>query len=134
MHESLDLIMNQLDLLDTLLHLEDSLVSDFLRRSNTMPYFCVSWVLTWCSHDLHDFSKITRLFDLFIASNPLMALYLSARVIISRRKKLLLLECDSSIIHAFLSKFPQEIDVDELIFRTLQLYQKYPPHELQAIS
>ncbi|CAG8500680.1 3624_t:CDS:10 [Gigaspora margarita] len=85
-------------------------------------------------HDLHDFSKVTRLFDFFIASNPLMALYLSARVVISRRKELLLLECDSAIIHGFLSKFPQEIDVDDLIFRTSQLYQKYPPHVLQEIS
>ncbi|CAG8568485.1 13001_t:CDS:2, partial [Dentiscutata erythropus] len=134
MHESLDPIMNQLDLLDTLLYLEDSLISDFFRRSNTMPYFCVSWIITWCSHDLHDFSKVTRLFDFFISSNPLMALYLTARVIISRRKELLLLECDNAIIHGFLSKFPQEIDVDDLIFRTTQLYQKYPPHELQEIS
>ncbi|KAF0545628.1 RabGAP/TBC [Gigaspora margarita] len=134
LHDSLDPIMNQLDLLDTLIYLEDSLLSDFFRRSNMMPYFCVSWVITWCSHDLHDFSKVTRLFDFFIASNPLMALYLSARVVISRRKELLLLECDSAIIHGFLSKFPREIDVDDLIFRTSQLYQKYPPHVLQEIS
>ncbi|RIB13291.1 rab-GTPase-TBC domain-containing protein [Gigaspora rosea] len=134
LYDSLDPIMNQLDLLDTLIYLEDSLLYDFFRRSNMMPYFCVSWVITWCSHDLHDFSKITRLFDFFIASNPLMALYLSARVVINRRKELLLLECDSAIIHGFLSKFPQEIDVDDLIFRTSQLYQKYPPHVLQEMS
>ncbi|CAG8619208.1 3329_t:CDS:2, partial [Scutellospora calospora] len=55
-------------------------------------------------------------------------------VVISRRKELLLLECDSAIIHGFLSKFPQDIEIDELISRTIELYRRYPPYELQLIS
>ncbi|RIA94998.1 hypothetical protein C1645_689326, partial [Glomus cerebriforme] len=134
MLDSLDPILRQLTLLNTLIRLEDPEIADFLEKSNTLPYFCLSWVITWCSHDVRDLSRVVRLFDLFIASDPLITVYLSVRIVISRHKELLALECDSAIVHSFLSKFPQYIDIDELILKTIQLYNKYknrPPPVLQ---
>ncbi|GBB95076.1 hypothetical protein RclHR1_02470020 [Rhizophagus clarus] len=134
MLDSLEPIMRQLTLLNTLIRLEDQAVADFLENSNTLPYFCLSWVITWCSHDVRDFSKVARLFDFFISSDPLISIYLSARVVIHRRKELLTLECDSAIVHTFLAKFPQYIDMDELISKTIEMYNKYrkdPPLVLQ---
>ncbi|CAI2183319.1 11548_t:CDS:2 [Funneliformis geosporum] len=127
-------ILRQLNLLNTLICLEDSEIANFLEESNTLPYFCLSWVITWCSHDIHDYSKVIRLFDFFIASDPLITIYLAARVIISRRKELLTLESDSATVHTFLSKFPQHINIDGLISETIQLYHKHPPHKLQKES
>ncbi|CAH1758225.1 10050_t:CDS:10 [Entrophospora sp. SA101] len=131
---SLEPILKQLNLIFTLLRHEDPLVADLLLRSNTLPYFCLSWVITWCSHDLRDFSKIARLFDFFIASHPLMIIYLSAKVVLSRKKELLTLELDSDVIHTFLSKFPQNIDIDDLISKTHTMYQKFPPEKLQTLA
>ena len=42
------------------------------------PYFALSWLLTWFAHDVPDLDSIARLFDLFLASHPLMPLYLAA--------------------------------------------------------
>ncbi|RUP43469.1 hypothetical protein BC936DRAFT_137129, partial [Jimgerdemannia flammicorona] len=43
--------------------------------TGVMPFYTLSWVLTWFSHDLTDFDKVMRLFDLFMASTPLMPVY-----------------------------------------------------------
>src|SRR5436190_770097 len=51
-----------------------------IHRVGVLPYYCLSWVLTWCSHDITDFPKVARLFDFFLASNPLMPVYFSAAV------------------------------------------------------
>src|SRR4051794_14666394 len=80
MLDSLDPIKRQLNLLNTLIRQEDPEIADFLEESNTLSYFCLSWVITWCSHDIRDLSKVIRLFDFFIASDPLITVYLSATV------------------------------------------------------
>ncbi|CAG8643461.1 2789_t:CDS:2, partial [Funneliformis caledonium] len=134
MLDSLDPILKQLNLLNTLIRLEDLEIANFLEESNILPYFCLSWVITWCSHDIHDYSKVIRLFDFFIASDPLITIYLSAMVIMNRRNELLTLERDNATIHTFLSKFPQHIDINELIQETIQLYKKHPPRKLQKAS
>lgn len=45
-----------------------------------MPYYALSWILTWYSHDFVRFDKVARLFDLFIASPPLMPVYCASAV------------------------------------------------------
>jgi hypothetical protein len=51
-----------------------------------MPFYALSWVLTWFSHDLTDLRKITRLFDLFIASSVMMPLYVASAVSQNRKE------------------------------------------------
>jgi len=80
MLDSLEPILRQLELVHTLLKLEDSKIAEFLESVDVLPYYCLSWVLTWCSHDIDDFSKVMRLFDFFIASEPLMPVYFAAVV------------------------------------------------------
>lgn len=45
-----------------------------------MPYFALSWILTWFSHDFEDYDKVVRLFDLFIASHAVMPVYVASAV------------------------------------------------------
>ena len=45
-----------------------------------MPYYALSWVLTWFSHDFERFDKVARLFDIFISSSPLMPIYVASSV------------------------------------------------------
>lgn len=45
--------------------------------SGAPPYFALSWLITWFSHNVPALEQITRLFDLFMASHPLMPLYVA---------------------------------------------------------
>ncbi|CAN0520997.1 unnamed protein product, partial [Scytosiphon promiscuus] len=44
------------------------------------PYYCMSWVLTWFSHDLQDLSMVARLYDVLLGAHPTLILYISAAV------------------------------------------------------
>lgn len=55
--------------------------------SGAPPYFALSWLITWFAHNVPALEQITRLFDLFLASHPLMPLYIA--VIAMRVSRLL---------------------------------------------
>jgi hypothetical protein len=81
-------------------HFGDSLQSDFLKLQTGLklilfpllrkldielhnhlldadmePYFCLSWIITWFSHDIRDTALVKRLFDAFIVGHPLLPVY-----------------------------------------------------------
>ncbi|CAG8643964.1 6295_t:CDS:2, partial [Paraglomus occultum] len=134
MLDSFDVLLGQLTLLNTILLQEDKEIHQFLMACDLSPYFCISWVITWCSHDLRSLTKITRLFDFFISSNPLMSVYLAAKIVLNRREELLALDCDFAIVHSFLSRLPQNLQINELIRETQLLYEKYPASKIQKLS
>ena len=49
-------------------------------RSTCNYYFCLSCLITWYGHEVDDHAVVARLADLFLATHPLMPLYLSAAV------------------------------------------------------
>lgn len=51
-----------------------------VHRSQCYYFFSLSWVITWFGHVIHDNSLVARLVDVFLASHPLMPIYLSAMV------------------------------------------------------
>ncbi|RUS22066.1 hypothetical protein BC938DRAFT_475290 [Jimgerdemannia flammicorona] len=99
---------------------------------NIVPYYALSWILTWYSHDLKDMNKVSRLFDLFLASTPLMPIYVAAMIVLSRKKELL--ELDPDLAHTVLADFPQGADMDELVHGAVELEKRWPPLELQKLS
>ncbi|KAF9961706.1 hypothetical protein BGZ72_002267 [Mortierella alpina] len=131
MSSNLEPVLDQLSLLTALLRIEDPEVQEFLDRSETLPFFPLSWVITWCSHNLQDFEKVARIYDFLICFNPLMSVYLAAAVVMSRREELLLVECDNAMVHTFLTKFPKNVDLEQVISHAHQLYMTYPPEALQ---
>jgi hypothetical protein len=80
MHASLEPIMAQIRILLPIIKNESKVVYEVMRETQLHPYFCLSWIITWFSHDLYDFEKVCRLFDFFISSNPILPIYLSAAV------------------------------------------------------
>jgi hypothetical protein len=89
-------------------------------------------VITWCSHDIDDFSVIPRLFDLFLSSNPLMPVYFAAAIVLSHKQELLEQDCENAAVHTFLSKLPQKpLDTEALIRKACELETQYPPIHLQ---
>ena len=72
------------------------------------PFFCLPWIITWFSHDLRDTALVKRLFDLFIASHPLMPIYVSVAMMLhpSNRIEILNADPDFASLHRVLAGLP----------------------------
>jgi len=120
-----------LSLLFPLIKIADLELYHYLMRSNVQPYFALSWVLTWFSHGFDSLEIIARLFDVFIASHPLMPLYIGAIIIVSVRTKLLnQVECEYSMVHTYLSNISQNLPWEIIIQQAVNLQLRYPPNTL----
>jgi hypothetical protein len=73
--QSLDAVIESLQLLYSILGLADPQLSEHITSTGLPPYFAISWVITWFAHHVSP-DMVARLFDLFIASHPLMPMYL----------------------------------------------------------
>lgn len=80
-----------------------------LESGMTSPFFLLSWVLTWFSHEIRDTTVVKRLFDFFIVSHPLMPLYLSVAMILHphNRREILETEADMGLLHQTLTSLPR---------------------------
>ena len=59
----------------------DEEVHNQLAAAEVQPFFALGWFITWFAHSVDDLQHVSRLFDLFMASHPLMPLYVTAVVI-----------------------------------------------------
>lgn len=51
--------------------------------SNTQPFFALASTLTLYAHDIREYSNIARLFDVFLALDPVFPIYLFAQVLLA---------------------------------------------------
>ncbi|KAJ3157677.1 hypothetical protein HDU89_000053 [Geranomyces variabilis] len=135
MTPTLQSALNQIHLLFPLLSLASPHVHKFLSEvDGFLPYFCLSWVITWYSHNLHDQARVARLFDFLLASNPLMPVYVAAAVVLARKTPLLAQDQEYSTIHHFLSQFPLDVNVETLVRDAQAMYTAHPPQALQSFA
>ncbi|CAO3596991.1 unnamed protein product [Absidia cylindrospora] len=131
MLETMEPILRELGLLDTLLYLQDPELGLFLQETGVLPYYCLSWVITWFSHDLEDVEAIFQLFDIFLCSTPMMPLYTSAALVLMHRNIILtdFSSDDPSELHSYLSKLPQQqnLNIDMVIELAVELETKWDP-------
>lgn len=73
--QTLDAVIESLQLLYSILRAADAQLAEHIIATGIEPYFAISWVITWFAHHVSP-DLIARLFDLFIASHPLMPVYL----------------------------------------------------------
>ena len=66
-----------LETLYDILQLADPELHAHLTRAELPPYFAMSWMLTWHTHEARDLDVASRLFDLFLGQPPLLPLYLA---------------------------------------------------------
>lgn len=87
----------------------DPRIHEFLAACETEPYFALSWVITWFSHDIRDTEVVKRLFDFFVVSHPLTPIYLAVAMVCHplNREDILQTECDFSLVHQALSGLPR---------------------------
>ena len=134
LNTTLDSTKQILNLLFPIIQCTDVNLFNYLQRSTVEPFFALSWILTWFSHSLDSLSDISRLFDLFLTSHPLMSLYVSAQIVIHFKDILLNnIECDFCAVHGFLSNLPPSIPIDNIIKQTINLYNTIPPSKLQSL-
>ncbi|KAM6903368.1 TBC1 domain family member 20 isoform 1-T1 [Lycodopsis pacificus] len=116
----LNYLMPILEQVDTELH-------DFMIRAEVGTIFALSWLITWYGHVLSDFKHTMRLYDFFLASHPLMPIYLAATIVLHREKEVKKTECDMAMVHHLLSRIPQDLPYELLIGRAQDLLDQYPP-------
>lgn len=86
----------------------DSEVHAHLYDCEMEPFFALSWIITWFSHDVRDTSLVKRLFDVFIVSHPLMPIYMSVAMVLHpiNRIDILSTDCDFASVHNALASLP----------------------------
>lgn len=130
---SLEPVLQILKLIFVIIRQEDAILAKHLQdSSNDEGHYALPWVLTWFSHVVEELPYIARLFDLFLASHPLLPMYLATAIVLHRKKEVLAQECDFSYVFKTLNTFPdvEQVPFELLIQDAQQLMHKYPPHEL----
>ena len=79
---SLDAVIELLALLLPILASADPPLAAHVDSSGVPPFFALSLFITWFAHNLQRLGQAARLFDLFIASHPLMPLYAAVAVLV----------------------------------------------------
>ncbi|KAJ6144356.1 hypothetical protein N7470_008251 [Penicillium chermesinum] len=121
--------IKHLELIPAILEATDPPLRQHL--ADIQPFFALAAALTLYAHDISEYSDISRLYDFLLAREPVVAIYLFAEIIISRKKELLDIPIDEpEMLHFTLSKLPQPLDLDGHILRAEQLFKVNPPETL----
>jgi len=129
MLSSLEPALAQLELLRPILRAADPSLYHHLRGSQ--PTFALAGTMTMFAHNIEEYKDITRLFDFFLAGHAAMPIYFFAAVVLSKREKLLA-EDDEDMLYVTLGRLPAPFDVEFLIARTVELYERLPPASLDG--
>ncbi|KAJ1975102.1 GTPase-activating protein gyp8, partial [Dimargaris verticillata] len=133
MHHDFAPVHTFLECAYTLIEHDDQVLHARITHVALPPYFATSWLLTWFSHSLNDLTAISRLFDFFLSSNPLMPVYFVAALILSVREDLLAMEPEFTLFHGYLRDVPSRLTLDKvnhLISEASRLWQSYDLHRI----
>ncbi|KAJ8958557.1 hypothetical protein NQ314_006396 [Rhamnusium bicolor] len=95
--------------------------------------FALPWFLTWFGHSLNQYKDVVRLYDYFLASSPMMPLYVATSLVVHRRSEVLAESCDMASVHCLLSQIPDNLDFEEILVRASTFHKKYPPKKLEPL-
>lgn len=134
MESTVKLLFNIMPLIDR----KHPKLAEHIQKAELGIIFCLSWLITWYSHVMENLKIILRLYDLFIASDPLMPIYLAAIIVSEKAQEVLNIDCDMAMLHTVITKFPSKIEdsekVEEYIQLALNLYDEHPPKALPAMA
>ncbi|VUZ54836.1 unnamed protein product [Hymenolepis diminuta] len=130
MQKTMDPTSETLQLVFVLLQMTSPEIWSRFQALNFEPFFTLSWFLTWFTHILSNSNDIHRLYDLFIASDPSMLIYLSVSVIICSTEEISSTSDDFGELHHALTHLPMKHDVEKLIQCALDIYLTIPPNKL----
>uniref|UniRef100_A0A1I8AUQ4 Rab-GAP TBC domain-containing protein n=1 Tax=Steinernema glaseri TaxID=37863 RepID=A0A1I8AUQ4_9BILA len=119
--------MRDLNYMYVLLWKEDPSLERFMRNASVGCMFALSWILTWFSHSLQEYTQVVQFFDFFLSNDPMMPVYVSAALVLSRRDEIFTCEPEMPVIHHLLSRIPKEFNVDDVLSTASKLILNYPP-------
>ncbi|KAL9114534.1 MAG: hypothetical protein Q9227_001615 [Pyrenula ochraceoflavens] len=103
--------------------------------SGTRPFFALPATLTLYAHNIQEYSNIARVYDFLLSQEPVMAIYLFAAIVLSRREELLDIPADEpDVLQVTLQKLPQPLDLERLVADTTVLHSRHPPETLPSRS
>jgi len=127
-----------LDFIMPILKEEDAELHDFLQDCEVGTVFALSWLITWYGHVIAEHKYIVRLFDYFVATHPLMPLYVAAAMVLHCGDDVLDNECDMPTVHHHLTNIPQTLDMGKNLQKIIDsahlLFKKHPPSYLAEKS
>jgi hypothetical protein len=94
------------------------------------PFYALAGTLTMYAHNIEAYQDIARLFDVFLAREPVFTIYVFAQIVIDRRDEILEID-DADLLMVILSKVPPNMDLDSLVARAVILFNRYPPETLR---
>jgi hypothetical protein len=127
----------------------DKDVGSAIEASGIDATVCLSWLITWFSHDLKNHLMVERLFDLMLASHPAMPLYLCASLILRQREAVLQAAAEApgdfatmhcAIAHMtksdmFTSTLKGDVcEIESWINEARSLMLSVPPHQLPDLK
>ncbi|XP_028316622.1 TBC1 domain family member 20 [Gouania willdenowi] len=130
MDPTMDSTKHILNYLMPILEQVDLELHDFMIRAEVGTIFALSWLITWYGHVLSDFKHTLRLYDFFLASHPLMPIYLAATIVLYREREVKQTECEMAMVHHLLSRIPGDLPYELLIGQAQELFDQYPPSVL----
>jgi len=127
----------------------DPEVGSALADSGVDPTVCLSWLITWFSHDIESPFIVERLFDAMLSSHPAFVLFLCSALILRRRSDVLAANAESpgdfSAMHCALAQMPKsellrgtaatgeyncEEEVEAWLLHARNLMLRVPPNKL----
>ncbi|KAG6041667.1 hypothetical protein E4U41_002941 [Claviceps citrina] len=126
---SLEPTTAQLRLLPDLLAKADPKLRKHL--ATVEPFYALAGTLTMYAHNIEAYRDIARLFDVFLAREPVFTIYVFAQIVINRRDEILDID-EPDMLQVVLSKVPPNMDLDVLIADAVHLFDCYPPHSLSS--
>ncbi|KAM9099597.1 TBC1 domain family member 20 [Sarcophilus harrisii] len=130
MDPTMDNTWHILNYLLPLLARESPQLHSFMERAEVGTVFALSWLLTWFGHVLPEPTHVLRLMDFFLASHPLMPIYVTAAVVLHREPEVLACPCDMPSLHQLLSRLPQPLPTESLLAQALNLFTRHPHSQL----
>jgi TBC1 domain family member 20 len=101
------------------------------------PFYAVSWFMCLFLHDVRVLDVAVRLLDLFIASHPLMPIYVGAALVMANKAEILKKSSDALDLHSTMARLrvadatatvdEQFAQTQRLIEIALQIYADHPP-------
>nr|XP_056710832.1 TBC1 domain family member 20-like [Euleptes europaea] len=130
MDPTMDSTKHILNYLMPILQQESPRLHAFMLRVEVGTIFALSWLITWYGHVLSNFHHVLRLYDFFLASHPLMAVYFAAAIVLYREEEVLSCDCDMPSVHQLLSHIPPDLPYETLVVRAHLLFRRLPHTEL----
>ncbi|KAK9810962.1 hypothetical protein WJX73_001235 [Symbiochloris irregularis] len=129
---TLDAVLELLTLVMPILEQVDPELHRHISATEVQPFFALSWLITWFSHNVPELDNAARIFDVFLSSHPLMPLYFAAATMKSARAHILACECDLAEMHRLLNNLPilRWATADQLAQEAVQAYKEAPPQTL----